>query len=169
MSAMSLRHRQLLALALTANALRPLRQVGAGIPAFVAGWTTSELAPQLLTATALDAAAEVTLRRRRRGHPDRTGLALAALTAAGAGPAAAALPYVAIDAGHGGADTGAVGGLPPGTVTGLTPRADDQGRTVLYEKDVNLDIAVRLQAVLTSLGARYHRVYRAAEGTGGGS
>lgn len=82
---MSLRHRQLLALALTANALRPLRQVGAGIPAFVAGWTTSELAPQLLTATALDAAAEVTLRRRRRGHPDRTGLALAALTAAGLG------------------------------------------------------------------------------------
>ena len=81
-------------------------------------------------------------------------LLAAALTAAGAGPAAAALPYVAIDAGHGGADTGAVGGLPPGTVTGLTPRADDQGRTVLYEKDVNLDIAVRLQAVLTSLGAR---------------
>ena len=81
-------------------------------------------------------------------------LLAAALTAAGAGPAAAALPYVAIDAGHGGADTGAVGGLPAGTVTGLTPRVDDQGRTVLYEKDVNLDIAVRLQAVLTSLGAR---------------
>ena len=39
-------------------------------------------------------------------------------------------------------------------MTGLTPRADYQGRTVLYEKDVNLDIAVRLQAVLTSLGAR---------------
>ena len=81
-------------------------------------------------------------------------LLAAALTAAGAGPAAAALPYVAVDAGHGGADTGAVGGLPAGTVTGLTPRVDDQGRTVLYEKDVNLDIAVRLQAVLTSLGAR---------------
>ena len=82
---MSLRHRQLLALALTANALRPLRAVGAGVPAFVAGWSTSELAPQLLAATALDSAAELTLRRGRRGHPDRPGLALAALTAAGLG------------------------------------------------------------------------------------
>ena len=45
--------------------------------------------------------------------------------------------------------------LPAGTPTGLTPRADDQGRTVLYEKDVNLDIAVRLQAVL-SLARRAH-------------
>jgi hypothetical protein len=41
-----------------------------------------------------------------------------------------------------------------GTPTGLTPRADDQGRTALYEKDVNLDIAFRLQAVLDGLGAR---------------
>ncbi|ROR91272.1 alpha/beta hydrolase [Nocardioides aurantiacus] len=82
---MSLRHRQLLALALTANALRPLRRVGAGVPAFVAGWMTSELAPQLLATTALDAAAELTLRRGRRGRTDRAGLALAAVTAAGLG------------------------------------------------------------------------------------
>ena len=39
------------------------------------------------------------------------------------------------------------GPIPPGTPTGLTPRVDAQGRTVLYEKDVNLDIAVRLHAV----------------------
>lgn len=62
--------------------------------------------------------------------------------------------YVAIDAGHGGDDTGAVGPLPPSTPTGLTPRADDQGRTVLYEKDVNLDIAFRLQADLLAAGLR---------------
>jgi N-acetylmuramoyl-L-alanine amidase len=73
---------------------------------------------------------------------------------AGAGSAAAALPYVAIDAGHGAAETGAIGTLPAGTATGLTPRTDDRGRTLLYEKDVNLDIAVRLEAVLRSLGAR---------------
>jgi N-acetylmuramoyl-L-alanine amidase len=87
----------------------------------------------------------------------RTWLVLtlaAALALLGAGSAAAALPYVAIDPGHGGGDTGAVGYLPPGTPTGLTPRLDDRGRTALYEKDVNLDIAVRLQAVLQAAGAR---------------
>ncbi len=72
----------------------------------------------------------------------------------GAGSAAGALPYVAIDPGHGGRETGAVGPLPPGTPTGLPPRVDDRGRTALFEKDVNLDIGLRLQAVLASLGAR---------------
>ena len=67
-------------------------------------------------------------------------------------PRAAALPYVAIDPGHGGADTGAVGPIPAGTPTGLPPRADAQGRTMLYEKDVNLDIGFRLQAVLNATG-----------------
>ena len=45
------------------------------------------------------------------------------------GPAAAmaALPYVAVDPGHGGADTGAVGYLPAGTPTGMTPRASQGG------------------------------------------
>ena len=47
-----------------------------------------------------------------------------------------------------------MGPIPAGTPTGLPPRADDRGRTVLYEKDVNLDVGVRLQAVLASLGAR---------------
>jgi N-acetylmuramoyl-L-alanine amidase len=78
----------------------------------------------------------------------------AALALLGAGPAAGAVPYVAIDPGHGGKETGAVGPIPPGTPTGLPPRVDDRGRTVLYEKDVNLDIALRLQAALTSIGAR---------------
>ncbi len=68
--------------------------------------------------------------------------------------ATAALPYVAIDPGHGGGDTGAVGYLPAGTVTGLTPRVDAQGRTVLYEKDINLDIALRLDAWLRAQGGR---------------
>jgi N-acetylmuramoyl-L-alanine amidase len=81
---------------------------------------------------------------------------LALLVALGAPVAAAqaALPYVAIDPGHGGGDTGATGVLPPGTPTGLVPRADASGRTVLHEKDVNLDIALRLDAWLRANGAR---------------
>ena len=79
-------------------------------------------------------------------------IVLAAL--AGAPAAMAALPYVAVDAGHGGGDTGAVGYLPAGTPTGMTPRVDAQGRTVLYEKDINLDIALRLNAWLLANGGR---------------
>ena len=63
---------------------------------------------------------------------------------------ASALPVVAIDPGHGGADSGAVGILPPGAVTGLTPRFNAQLQPVLYEKDVNLDVANRLNAWLTA-------------------
>ena len=68
--------------------------------------------------------------------------------------AAAALgaPLVAIDPGHGGADSGAVGALPAGTVTGLTPRADQYGSPQIFEKDVNLDVANRLNAWLMALG-----------------
>ena len=80
-------------------------------------------------------------------------LVLAALLAVPAA-AMAALPFVAIDPGHGGGDTGAVGYLPTGTQTGLPPRADAQGRTLLYEKDVNLDIALRLDAWLRAQGGR---------------
>lgn len=68
--------------------------------------------------------------------------------------ALASRPYVAIDPGHGDKDTGAVGVLPSGYDTGLTPRTDDRGRTVIYEKDVNLDIAERLDAALKAWGAR---------------
>lgn len=76
---------------------------------------------------------------------------LLAAFAATAGGASAA-PLVAIDPGHGGADTGAVGTLPPGTVTGLPERIDADGITRIYEKDVTLDIAQRLDAFLRARG-----------------
>ncbi|GEM_PF-402487 len=79
--------------------------------------------------------------------------ALVALVAVVSAPAmAAALPSVAIDPGHGGADTGAVGEIPPGTETGLPPHVDKNGRVLLYEKDVNLDVAQRLAAWLAPRG-----------------
>jgi N-acetylmuramoyl-L-alanine amidase len=65
---------------------------------------------------------------------------------------AVALPLVAIDPGHGGRDTGAVGVLPAGTETGLVPRSDSRGRTVIYEKDVTLDVSQRLDAWLRARG-----------------
>jgi N-acetylmuramoyl-L-alanine amidase len=84
------------------------------------------------------------------------GLAALALGAAlvGAPPALASLPYVAIDPGHGGRDTGAVGTIPAGTPTGLPARTDSQGRPAIYEKDVNLDVSLRLDAWLRQRGAR---------------
>jgi acetyl esterase/lipase len=72
--------RQIVVAALTANAVRPLPGFRAGIPVFVAGWLTSELAPHLLAVTAADAAAHATGPRR---HP--AGLALAAVSMAGLG------------------------------------------------------------------------------------
>ena len=81
----------------------------------------------------------------------RTLLAALALSLASAS-VAAAVPVVAIDAGHGGADSGAVGVLPPGAVTGLEPRFNAQLMPVLYEKDVNLDVANRLNAWLMARG-----------------
>ncbi|HTI33136.1 MAG TPA: N-acetylmuramoyl-L-alanine amidase [Miltoncostaea sp.] len=95
-----------------------------------------------------------------RGIPIRTRTSVAgvlcALIAFLGVPAGAlaALPYVAVDPGHGGGDTGAVGQLPPGTVTGLPPRTDAQGRPILLEKDVNLDIGLRLDAWLRANGGR---------------
>lgn len=82
-----------------------------------------------------------------------TAVLAAAAALVFAGPAAA-LPYVAIDPGHGGTDTGAVGLLAPGTQTGLTPRTDARGRPVIYEKDVNLDVSLRLDRYLRARGAR---------------
>jgi N-acetylmuramoyl-L-alanine amidase len=66
--------------------------------------------------------------------------------------AATALPLVAVDPGHGGRDVGAVGILPSGTQTGLVPRTDARGRTLLYEKDVTLDVASRLNGWLVARG-----------------
>ncbi|MCD4535110.1 alpha/beta hydrolase [Nocardioides sp. cx-169] len=75
---MGFRRRQVVTAALTANALRPLPGFEVGIPSFLAGWLTGELAPHLLAATAADAATHAGRRRR-----DRVGLALAGLNAAG--------------------------------------------------------------------------------------
>lgn len=79
-------------------------------------------------------------------------IALAAAALAAPAVASAALPLVAVDPGHGGKDTGAVGVLPAGTQTGLPPRSDATGRTMLYEKDVTLDVANRLNAWLRARG-----------------
>ncbi len=74
-----------------------------------------------------------------------------ALLCALAAPAHAA--FVAIDPGHGDRDSGAVGPLAAGVVaTGLPDRADDQGRPVILEKDVTLDVARRLDAWLRLRG-----------------
>jgi acetyl esterase/lipase len=70
--------RQGILAALTANAVKPLNTRPTAIPAFVAGWLTSELAPQLLVASALDTLGSA---RRRRAAP--VGVALAAASAAG--------------------------------------------------------------------------------------
>jgi N-acetylmuramoyl-L-alanine amidase len=59
-------------------------------------------------------------------------------------------PLVAIDPGHGGGDVGAIGRIPAGTVTGLPSRGAQGGK--LYEKDVNLDIARRLNDILVARG-----------------
>jgi acetyl esterase/lipase len=69
--------RQLVTALLTANALRPLGGHLAPL-GFAVGWPTTELAPQLLALTTLDTATAVV-----RGKASRTGLALAAASAAG--------------------------------------------------------------------------------------
>nr|WP_218849294.1 alpha/beta hydrolase [Nocardioides perillae] len=72
----------MLTAALAANAVRPLRGPRVGLPAFGAGWLTSELAPHVLALTAVDTTAELVRhrpsRRPERGGPSRAGLALAA-------------------------------------------------------------------------------------------
>jgi acetyl esterase/lipase len=70
--------RQVVTAALVANALRPAPGARAGIPAFLAGWFTSELAPQLLAVTAADTAVHL-----RAGRRSRSGLALAAASTVG--------------------------------------------------------------------------------------
>jgi acetyl esterase/lipase len=69
--------RQAVTALLTANAVRPLgRELGP--LGFAVGWPTTELAPQLLALTAADTAQAVL-----RGKTSRTGLVLAAASAAG--------------------------------------------------------------------------------------
>ena len=76
---MSFLRRQLVTAAFTANAIRPVPGFRAGVPAFFAGWLTTELAPHLLALTAADATANALSRRRR----DPVGLAVAGATTAG--------------------------------------------------------------------------------------
>lgn len=73
--------RQLSVAALALNALRPVPGTWTGVPSFALGWPVSELAPHLLSAVALDTAAELTIRR-KNSSPSATGL-LAAVAAAG--------------------------------------------------------------------------------------
>src|SRR5690349_5358231 len=75
---MGFRRRQVVAAALTANAIRPLPSYELGVPSFFLGWLTSELAPHLLAVTAADAVTHATRRRR-----DPLGLLLAGASAAG--------------------------------------------------------------------------------------
>ncbi|WP_137295243.1 alpha/beta hydrolase [Nocardioides dongxiaopingii] len=70
--------RRLVTAALTANAIRPLTGFRFGIPAFVAGWLSGELAPHLLALTAADTAAQLA-----RGRRDPRALAVAGASAAG--------------------------------------------------------------------------------------
>ena len=72
--------RQLTLAALALNAVKPLPGRWAGIPAFAFGWPVSELAPHLLSATLLDTAAELSVRR-RTSAPSTTGLVAAAASA----------------------------------------------------------------------------------------
>ncbi|MFE0023909.1 alpha/beta hydrolase fold domain-containing protein [Amycolatopsis sp. NPDC059021] len=76
--------RRAIQLALTANAVRPVRSKRATIPLFFAGWLADELAPQQLALTAADTAVHLARHGARRPS-DRIGLALAGLTAAGLG------------------------------------------------------------------------------------
>lgn len=86
--------------------------------------------------------------------------ALGALAAAGALLVSAAVSsaqappqerLVAIDPGHGAGDSGAVGTLAPGTQTGL-PERRKGAKVLIYEKDVNLDVAQRLDRWLRERG-----------------
>jgi N-acetylmuramoyl-L-alanine amidase len=77
--------------------------------------------------------------------------ALLALAGTAGAQAQGAGRLVAIDPGHGGADAGAIGVLEEGTQTGL-PERRRGARLVIYEKDVNLDVAQRLDAWLRARG-----------------
>ncbi|GAB3665924.1 alpha/beta hydrolase [Nocardioides korecus] len=78
--------RQIVNAAYAANAVKPVPGGRTAVPAFLAGWLTSELAPQLLVATATDAGLALRRVRREGARPgDRAGLALAALSAGALG------------------------------------------------------------------------------------
>lgn len=76
------RTRQVVQLALTANALRPGRRAWSSIPAFFAGWLTTELAPHLLALTAADTVTHLTTRR-GGSDTDHLGVGMAIASTAG--------------------------------------------------------------------------------------
>jgi acetyl esterase/lipase len=65
--------RQLVNVALAANAIRPLPSAPAAVPAFFAGWLTSELAQHMLALTALDTAQHL-IRTRKLSRGAALGL-----------------------------------------------------------------------------------------------
>ena len=84
--AMGYLRRQLVTAALTANAIRPAprQRTPRSPPSSPAGWPASW--PRSCWRRApLDTAAELTVRRRKAGHPDRAGLLLAGAATAGLG------------------------------------------------------------------------------------
>ena len=74
------RRRQLTLAALALNAVRPMARGRSAIAGFVLGWPVSELAPHLLALSAVDTAAELTVRR-RRSAPSMTGMVAAGAAA----------------------------------------------------------------------------------------
>ncbi len=74
--------RQVVTAALTANALHPVPGYWAGIPSMFAGWMTTELAPHLAAATAVDTLTQLT-RRPRDGHGQKQAVGLAVASIAG--------------------------------------------------------------------------------------
>lgn len=111
---LSFRARRVVQLALTVNALRPLRGPHWGFPAFVTGWLTSELAPHLLALTLTDTAAH--LARRGMRDADRAGLAAAALSTVGLGSLIASARRA-----EGVVERALVDTLGPGYTDGLRP------------------------------------------------
>lgn len=85
--------RQVALALLAANAIHPLRGRRTAVPGFIAGWLTSELAPQLLALTLADTAADLSIRRLRGRASGRLAHAVAL---AGAG----ALGYLVLGAGR---------------------------------------------------------------------
>jgi len=89
--------RQAVTAALAANAIRPVGGRWGSIPAFAAGWLTSELAPQLLALSAADTAAEL-LYRRPGGRGGRIGRGGSRVGLALGLASAGALTYLVYDA-----------------------------------------------------------------------
>ena len=77
---MRIARRQLVNMALVANAARPIPGTAVSVPAMFAGWLTAGLAPHLLALTAVDAAAHVA---RHGARAERGTLVLGAAAAAG--------------------------------------------------------------------------------------